>query len=383
MAADLKILHEYTNLNYLKVTVDDMEIMGGDLISLQVDQSFTAGGLVGKLEFKDTFDIFNNSVTTFNNNNVVTVSFKDFSLESSVRTYRITNISHRKYGERFRIVSLTLIDEVTYLLSETYTDKYSSGDCVSGIKSLIEDICGDVIDSNLLTLDVTANTESADSTMLVNSSQNLLEYIVTKLAKYNLRLFQTRDTIYIKELVPADLTALEYDFTDKTMNNKYLYKIFDREQITVNNMTTPKTINYRIDGKDINTDTKNFEDLEDDLLLNSNIVDTSYIQGTDVKMVAQAIQSEGVQKMKIFDRFISTNRLIIAVPGTILGGNIDTVITCTFNGLVGFSDITTEGDTMNSGNYYVVGVSDLFIGQKYIQRLTTARTENLLPRDKS
>lgn len=381
--SDLKIFHDYTNLSYLKVTVDDMEIMSGDLMSLQVDQSFKSSGLVGKLEFKDTYDIFNNSVTTLNNNNVVTVSFKDFSLNKSIRTYRITNISHRKFNERFRIVSLNLIDEVTYLLSQTHVDKYYDGDCALGVQELIEDVCSDIISSNSLTISATGNDESADSTMLANSSQNALEFITTKLSKFNLRLFQTRDTIYIKELVPSELTPLEFDFTDKTMNNKYLYKIFDREQITVNNLAAPKTLNYRIDGKVVQTETKNLEDISSEMILNSSIVDTSYLQGTSVKMLAQATQTEGQQKMRIFDQFMNTNRLVIAVAGTLTGGLIDTVITCTFNGVVGFTDVTTEGDVMNSGNYYVCGVSDLFVGEKFIQRLTTARTENIKPRDKS
>jgi hypothetical protein len=98
-------------------------------------------------------------------------------------------------------------------------------------------------------------------------------------------------------------------------------------------------------------------------------------------MNLQASLTEGQQKLKVFNDFINTNRMFIAVPGTLAGGNIDTVIKTTFNGLIGFSDLTTEGDTMNSGNYYVSGVSDLYIGEKYIQKLVLSRTENIQPRD--
>lgn len=382
MSANLKIFHEYSNLSYLKLTVDDYEILNGDIMSIQIDQSFKVGGLVAKIEFKDTFDIFNNSVTTLNNDNVVKISFKDFSETPSIRTFRIKDISHRKYNERFRVVSLTLIDSVTMKLSQTHIDKYIKGDTALGIQTLIQEICGDEISADLLTFDAAGNSESLNGNMLCNSSQNCLEFIRTKLSKYNLRFFQTRNGLHIKELKPSEIIPQEHEFTDKAMNNKYIYKIHDREQFTSNNITTPKTTNYRITGKTINTSTKNFDDVKSDMVMNvNNSVDTSKLQGSSSKMTAQSSLTEGQQKMKLFDSFIASNRMQIAVTGTVEGGNIDTVIDVMFNGLVGFSDLTTEGDTMNSGKYYVVGVSDLFIGMKYIQRFTLARAENVQPRD--
>lgn len=378
---DVKIFHEFANLSFLNVSIDDMEIIQGDMITLQIDQSFKTGGLIGKLEFKDTYDIFNNSAITLNNNNIVKISFKDFSLDSSVRTYRITNISHRKYNERFRLVSLTLVDEITYILSTSYIDQFYSGDCSIGIKNLIEELCSGVISSNKLKLNVVGNSESTKSEMLCNSSMNVLDFIMQKLSKYNLRFFQTRGEIFIKELILNKIIPLENNYTDKTMNNKYLYKIHDREQLTVCNIGTPKTLNYRIDGKNIVTNTPNFDDMSSEMIINKPIIDQTYIQGKSVKMLFQASFTDGQQKIKIFDNFINTNTMQIVVTGTINGGNIGTVIKCTFNGIIGFTDITTEGDSMNSGNYFVTGVSDLFIGMKYIQKINIARCENIQPRN--
>jgi len=384
MSADLKIFHDFTNLSFLEVKVDEYPILNGDLMTLQIDQSFNVGGVVAKLEFKDTFDIFNNSVTTINNDNTVSISFKDFSEKSYVRTFKIKDISHRKYNERFRIVSLTLIDAITMKLSQTHIDKYIKGDTAQAIKALITEVCGTEISKDLMSIDAIGNEESATGNMLCNSSQNCLEFIRSKLSKYNLRMFQTRNKIYIKELKPSTLTSFEYKFTDKVMNNKYIYKIHDREQFTSNNIGTPKTTNYRITGKSVNTNTKNFEDVKGDLILNTNnSVDTSKLQGQSGKMITQAASTEGQQKMKLFDSYMNSNRMQLAVCGTVESGNIDTVIDVEFSGLVGFSDLTTEGDTMNSGKYYIVGVSDLIIGMKYIQRLTLSRAENLQPRDLS
>lgn len=373
--SDTKIFHDYSNLSFLKVTVDEYELLVGDVMSVQIDQSLKVGGLVGVIEFKDTFDIFNNNETTLNNENVVTVSFRDFSGDASIRTYRITNITHRKYDERFRIVRLSLLDEITFILSNTYTDFYYNGDCATGAKNLIESLVSDVISSNRLSISSVGNTESASSTLLCNSTRSVLDSLMIKLSTYNLRIFQSRDSILIKEIVPSALTPFENVFTDKTHNNKYIYKIFDREQSTVNNIDAPKTINYRVDGKTINTDTKNLEDVASDLTINSNANPTTNLQSSTSKKIVQTTHAQGIQKMKLFDKFMATNRMQIAVVGTILGGKIDSVISCLFNGVVGFSDITIEGDSMNSGNYYVSGVSDLFIGQKYIQRLTVSRVE--------
>lgn len=376
---NLKIFHEFSNLKFLKLTIDGYEIIGGDLISIQLDQSFKGCGIVGKIEFKDTFDMFNNDKTVLDNSNVVKVSFRDFSENSYIRTFRITSMSHRKYNERFRIVSISIIDEITHKLSVTHMDGYFKGDVAIGAQNIIESVCGDLLISGNLSISAEGNSESYDGNVLINSSQNCLEFLISKLAKYNLRLFQTRETIYIKELKPSELIPFEHEFTDKTMNNKYMYKVFDREQLNINNMAHPKVENYRIDGKNINTDTKNLDDIKGDLIINKSYISTDNLQAGSVKRQIQSTLTEGQQKMRVFDQYINTNRMALAVVGTIAGGNIDTVISATFNGLVGFTDITKEGDVMNSGNYYVCGVSDLIIGAKYIQRLTVSRVENNKP----
>lgn len=377
--ADTNILSPNTHFKLVKVFVDDYEILHNDLITFQLDQSLATGALTGTIQIKDTFDMFNNSKATFDNTNIVKISMRDFFDNPVIRTFRITTSSHRSYNSRHRLVSFGLVDEITYVLSHAFVDKYYDS-AVDGIESIIREMCSSIIGSNRLTFNTEANTEITSADVLINSSASLLDSITNKLAKYNMRLFQSRNQINICEIIPSNLSINENVFTDKTINYSYMYRIYDKEAITSQNVNMPIAKAYRIVGKEILTDTLNLSDIAEQMNMNSNTLSYDNIQDTTGhQLIYQAEQSVGRRKMKVFDKFISLNSMVICVPGT-FNTSVGDGIEVEFVGITGFTDITQEGDTLNSGKYLVSSVSDLCVGVKFIQRLQITRMVNKKPR---
>lgn len=379
MSEDLKIFGDVVNLNYYSIKIDDYEIPTGDILNLQIDQDIRFSSLNAHFEFKDTFDVHNNSQVDFDSTNVITISFRDISGLPYLRTFNIVSKSFSQYSERFRRTSLTLVDSVTYKLSNIYDDVYFTGDLVTSVVGYINDQCSGILENDNVTVEGTPNSESNGS-FLFNANRSMYTNIVSKLAKFNLRICQSRQNIFIKEIIPSELSTYEYVFTDNTINSEYMYKIHDKQfaHNPVGNL--PDYELYKIEMKNVNSKTSSIDELKPQLNLNTNVKSTRLSNGAK-SQGATATLSDGEKRMELFDKYMYQNTVLIVVPGTIEAGVIDSVINVNLKGTVGLTDIGLEGDTAASGKYYICSVSDKFIGSKFIQRLQISRLDDIAIRN--
>lgn len=379
MSADLKIFTNTTNMNFMRVMIDDYEILNGDLLNVQIEQSVYKFGLTAIVEFKDTFDVLNNSKVNFNGDNTISISFRDYNGDSYYRTFKLMKKDHMQYSERFRRMTFYLIDELSYKLSNTYDDVYVNGDIGEFIINYINSNYSDIVESNKLQLSYSSNSFSNDK-FLMNSNISMYSNIISKLMKCNLTLVQTRTNVAIKELNPSSLTVNSNKFTDKTMNSEYMFKIHDKEFIVNDINISPDLENYKIQNKNVISNTSNIDSIKSNMIINNNSKDDPFTNGS-VKIVSNAALTDGERNYKLFKEYMNKNILLAVVPGTIDVGNIDTLINVELKGTVGLADIGLEGDVAHSGYYYVSGVTDKMIGYKFIQKLTLVRMDRIKIRE--
>jgi hypothetical protein len=79
---------------------------------------------------------------------------------------------------------------------------------------------------------------------------------------------------------------------------------------------------------------------------------------------------------------MANQQMYIAVKGTFKYSNIGTVVTTKMKGSVTGNDTNLEGDRLTSGRYFVLGVSDRYLGDKLIQRLHLGRLDAQKVREK-
>jgi hypothetical protein len=386
------ILLENTILKFLEIKIDNFVILKDEIASLEVKYNFFDFKIVGKIKFKDSFDMANAGLAKISNDNKLTISAMDKGDTKTFRTFRIVNSNVIIANERTKVYDIDFQDEISWILQNTFTTAPITGSPVKAlVKYLNSGACADVLVSDKIKIDYTDT--AMKRTLTAPQNQNILEFLTYALRKDNIRLYQDRTTIYIKEVKPAeystvinDETGTDLVFSNDVQDNLYLFKIHDFMDLKnntekVNKLSPVIKVNSSTSPKGQSTVTISLTDFFKDLQLND--MELGSIQfTTGEKLETSEELAVGWQKAKLFETFMLNQQMFIAVKGTYKYSNIGTIISTKMKGSVASNEGTLEGDRLTSGNYFVFGVSDRYLGDKMIQRLHLGRLDAQKVREK-
>lgn len=386
------ILLENTILKFLEIKIDNFVILKDEIASLEVKYNFFDFKIVGKIKFKDSFDMANAGLAKISNDNKLTISAMDKGDTKTFRTFRIVNSNVVIANERTKVYDIDFQDEISWILQNTFTTVPITGSPVKAlVKYLNSGACADVLVSDKIKIDYTDT--AMKRTLTAPQNQNILEFLTYALRKDNIRLYQDRTTIYIKEVKPAeystvinDETGTDLVFSNDVQDNLYLFKIHDFMDLKnntekVNKLSPVIKVNSSTSPKGQSTVTISLTDFFKDLQLND--MELGSIQfTTGEKLETSEELAVGWQKAKLFETFMLNQQMFIAVKGTYKYSNIGTIISTKMKGSVASNEGTLEGDRLTSGNYFVFGVSDRYLGDKMIQRLHLGRLDAQKVREK-
>lgn len=379
------ILLDNTILKFLEVKIDDFVILQDEIASLEVKYSFFDFRIKGKIKFKDSFDMSSGGLVKISNDNKLTISAMDRGETKSFRTYRVVSANSIIINDRTKVYDIDFQDEISWTLENTFENATISGSPVRVmINYLKSDKCQAVIKSDKLTIKYLDT--SPNKTFTIPKNKNVLDFMVYMLRKDNIRIYQDRNSIHIKEVKPSSIASVQNEetgndlvFSNDVPDNMYLFKIHDFQDLkndtsSVNKLSPIIKVNSSTSSKGISTVTISLPDFFKDLQLND--MELGNIQLTSgEKLETSEELAVGWQKAKLFDTFMLNQQMFIAVKGTFKYSNVGTIITTKMKGAISAADTNLEGDRLTSGKYLVLGVSDRFLGDKLIQRLYLGRLD--------
>lgn len=386
------ILLTNTILKFLEIKLDGYQILQDEIASLEVKYGFFDFRVTGKIKFKDSFDMGNSGLVKIGNNSLLTISAMDRGDTKSFRSYRVTNSNITIINDRTKMYDLEFQDEISWTLQNMFVEGSYTNSPVKTLTTILKSsYLQSLITQDKLKLDIVDTGTSRAYT--VPKNQNFLDFITFMLRKDNIRMYQDRNTIYIKEVKPSSLTNVINDasgedlvFSNDVADNTYLFKIHEFKDIKndtqrVNEIAPIIKVNSSVSPKSVSTVTISLTDFFKDLQLND--MDLGSIQlTTGEKLETSEELAVGWQKAKLFDTFMLNQQMLIAVKGTFKYSNIGTVVKTKMKGSVAANDTNLEGDRLTSGNYFVFGVSDRYLGDKLIQRLHLGRLDAQKVREK-
>ena len=386
-----KIFHPHTIVKHFSVKIDGFEIMTDEIVSLEIKSDFFDFGFTGTLKIKDSFDLNNSGKLLFTGKNTLTISVQDFLKDKSTRTYRITQMNATQAGERFKVFDIEFMDEISFLLKNAYIGKSFTSTPIAAIKQYFTHLgIDDIIKKDKMSYDIIDTSTSQSFT--VTAGESVFDFFKTIFRQDNIRMWQDRNTLHIKEVNPAEIKPLkdpngdDLTYTNNTMNNEYLFKIHDmREDNNPSleaNLLKPVEKTFRFDGtKSIIDTTVNLNDAAKKMSMNT--MDTSGLQQTiGAKFSKQATLETGNQAYDVFETYMRNNNLSIVVPGSLKYSNVGASAKVLLKGNNMYNNTQLEGDTLSSGAYFIASVSDRIIGDKLIHKIVLCRLDAQKPRKK-
>lgn len=379
------ILTDSTVLKFLEVKIEDFVVLQDEIVSLEVKYNFFDPRIKGTIKIKDSFDMGGSGLVKITNNNKITISSMDRGGTKSFRTFRVTNSNVVTVNDRTKMYDIQFQDEITWTLDNMYIEGSVNDYATRKLFSMFDT----PYMSSLLRTDkvkVEIIYSGSKRSFTIPKNQTFLETMLYLLRKDNIRFYQDRNTIYIKEVKPSqykplinDATNKDLVFTDDVQENSYLFKIHDSLDLKndtgkVNKLSPIIKVNSTTSPKGQSTLTISLPDFFEDLKLND--MELGSIQLTSgEKLETSEELAVGWQKAKLFDTFMLNQQMYIAVKGTYKYSNVGTVITIRKKGSITSAKSNLEGDRLTSGKYFVFGVSDRYLGDKLIQRLHIGRLD--------
>ena len=382
-----KLLHDNTVLSYFRVELDGFEIVKDDLVTVEITQNINEFGLSGFMLVKDTYDFNNNGETVLDGDNTITIRKTDFMGFKSTRTYRVTSISVDITQENFKLYRISFIDIISFKLMNTYISKSFTDTPVNALQEYFVYLGIDkMLKNDNLVLDVLDT--STKRSFVVPGNISLLEFFEGIFRLDNIRLYQDRFGVHIKEIIPSKLIPKENTdgyaivYTNNTLNNEYLYKIHDysedKNNVLETNTLLPKRRTYQFNSsKNIQDTTNNVQDILTDLTLNDLSMKSQLTTG---EQLTEHINGLKLQKYDLFNVYLNNNNVRIAITGELNSSNICNVALLELKGNILAQDTIRDGDQLTSGRYFIAKVTDKIIGDKLIQKLTLIRLDSRKPR---
>lgn len=385
-----KALNATSVVKFMNVKIDEFEIPNDDIISMEIKQDFFGFGIIGNIKIKDSYDLSNNGIIDFNGVNKITVSTVDFFENQSFRTYRITNTKGDQNNDRFKVMEFDFQDEITFILKNSYVSKSFTDKPVNALKKYLTFLG---IDDLMTTDRISYNFDDVGTSrsFVVPQDVSVLDFFLYLFSHENIRFWQDRNGLYVKEVKPAELSPLldensAVEYTNSVGNNNYKFKIHDYNEIrnpsVLTNQVKPKEKTYRYDyTKEIVDTTTILSDELDNFKVNAaKSNDMSSLQQTNgERYTTQSIYETGNQTYDLFNTYMNNNVLQIVVPGSLKYSNIGNVANVVLKGNPIYAKSSIENDELSSGRYFIGSVSDRYIGGKMINRLGLNRVDSVKP----
>lgn len=383
-----KLLNHSTILENIQIYIDDFEILSDEFVSLEMKNNFFNLDISGTLKIKDSFDVFNSGKVKFINKNKITIHLTDFLKKKIKRVFYITGVNSNQHNERFKILDIFFIDEITYLMSTSYLSKSFNASSVSALSACLDNLNIDEVLENSK-VEKNFSDSGVVQTFAVTRDKSILEFFYNRLKKENIRIWQDIDNFYIKEFSLSELSVKQLDnkdilYSNRTLNNSYVFKIHDYEELNYqnyeSNLTEPNETIYNYSGsKAIEKINKKLSDNFSSIKLNT--LDNSMIQSTDYeKLNSRTNYNQKENMFDLFNSYITNNQLKIVVPGSLEFNNVGFIVDIELKGNPIYSNTSHENDVYSSGKYFVSGVSNRIVGNKFLQRLTLNRLDPKTPR---
>lgn len=386
-----KIFHQNTVLKHLSIKIDGFEIMTDEIVSLELKSDFFNFGFTGSIKIKDSFDLNNGGKLLFTGKNKIVISMQDFLKDKVIRTYRITQMNAIQAGERFKVFDIQFMDEISFILKNAYIGKSFTDTPVNAFKKYLTHLgIDDIIKTDKMSYDIIDT--STKQSFTVTANQSVYDFFSTIFRQDNIRMWQDRTALRIKEMVPAEVQPLkdpngeDLTYTNNTMNNEYLFKIHDMHEDSNPSLETnaikPVEKTFRFDGtKTIIDKTVNLTDAAKSMAMNT--MDTTGLQQTiGERYGTQANFETGSQNFDVLETYMRNNNLSIVVPGSLKYSNVGTSAKVLLKGNNMYNATQLEGDTLSSGKYFIASVGDRIIGDKLIHKLVLCRLDAQTPRKK-
>jgi len=377
----------FSNSSILKqciVYIDGTEIISEDIVTFEIKQNIDTFGIYGTLKMKDTFDINNSGLFDLNGNNELEIFMADAFESESKRTFKITSTNVGINERGFKVYEFSFVDVITFALQNTFISKSFNASPVDAFSQYMTFMgIDEMLTNDDLTTDIVDTAEVVN--FVVPQNVSVLDYFLSVFKLENIRMWQDRYGIYVKEVIPSampislDGSGGEITYTDNVSGNEYAYKVFERSEVKNDVVNTndmyPIKKTFRFDGnKEILNITTNLIDEVDNFKLNT--LDSSYLQLTDgEKLSFQSNVTIGNQTFDLFNAYMKNNKMNIAIIGDLKRSNICYIVKTSFKGNINSVESSANGDVLTGGKYFVNAVSDRIIGDKIIQRLSLCRID--------
>jgi len=377
-----KIFNNTSLLKNVQVKIDDFVVPKDDVLTIETKYDFFNFPIITTLKIKDSFDMFNYQIKP-KEKNLITISLTDITDEKIHKTFIITDYVVNMSNERFKVVTIHGVDEISYILNTSYISKSFNDTPVSAFKQYVDNIkLSDIMTKNKISIDDNDTSESTN--FVVPQNESVLDFFLYQLSKENIRMWQDKKNIHIKEVKPSTLPIAkgpngDLIFKNNTLNNEYIAKIHEI-QMTINasghlNLVKPIDEIYKFStDKTIVSETINIKDYASELKLNN--FDSSSLQITNgTRFNTNELITDGFQKYQLFNSYMLNNETSIVTAGSLKYSNVGTIVKVELKGNPLFEESTLKGDEFSSGKYFVSSVVDKIIGDKLMQKYTLNRID--------
>lgn len=376
---DSKLFSNTCVIKNLKFKINDYELSQEDVIQVEIAWNMYKFGVEGSLLFKDSFDV--SSLNVFEGSTKVSIYGVDLYEQIFSRTFIITKVNNAGYNERFKAVSFSFVDELYFKLSTTYISKSFSGKISSTFNDFWNYLSFDSLTAPYgVTKNIATTTESYS--MVVPQDRNVLTFFETEFYKQGYRFYQDRynvtlDNTKINKLKYLDNANIVYTNNVKDNEHPFLikdYQITFNDVVSINeNYPTIECLKYDISSKSFNKTSLNYSDVYDDLKLNDMSVTLQHSTGK--KLITQERLSTKEMYMNIERTFIKNVELVVVLPGNFKYNKLGRIVEVQLKGNPMIKQSSDEGDVFNSGKYVITAITDKFIGDKMLQKVTLNRVD--------
>ena len=377
-SAASKLFNRSTILQYNTVFINDYELSLEDVVSLEIKYDYFSFIVTGTMIFKDSVEI--SELDIWDAKTRIMVYGQDIYDEFFTRFFRVTNVQQELYNERFKAYNIEFMDTFSYEIKNTYISKsFNSSKSAAFQKYFDEFKWDDMISDDSPQLKKTFEDTGDVEPFIVPADRNILEYFEYAFSLKGYRLYQGRNVMRLTNEDFGSKEKLSETYTDNTENDIYGFKIHDYSltfnPINISNTVKPKDKILKFDYNKIEDyETDLLEDVYDSIKMNKKSM-SSLQHTTGLKLRTQELLGKELHKYELEEAYLDNNTLEIVVPGNFKYNEIGKLVDVDFKGNPLLTDLSKKGNKFNSGVYFVSRVTDRFVGNKLIQRLTLNRID--------
>lgn len=355
----------------------ELKILNEHISSYEMKYERNSPILIGFLIFTDMFDI----IRAIDIKEVrIQVYFNDLFNKSFIRYFKVIDSIESYDKMKSKHYLFSLVDEVSYALSNIYISKSFQSSKVVAFKQILNEYnINSIISNNKLKtlIEVDSNNEN----FVIPKNVSVLDFFISEFNKIGYSFFQTRDGFYVRKfenISPVKLEEIKEPFMYNASNQLYKHLIyeFDNTAMSGNNvLNNPNHKSYFFDPekKQVLTIDKTYDDLKSDMSLNNNNISLQKNIGSLSSFQNRLDANQHSSNIK--ENSLSTFKIILVINGY-NNNDINKIYNVQLPGHKGNVKSQYEGNVHSSGKYVSLSVVDKIIGDKMIQKVTLGRSDS-------